>query len=317
MAWVLLALVLQGKRILPERTRSEQQGPSASSRPHRDRVFFFWQTRGHSAQTETTVGTPARTSRRHRRVVLDTFGDAPDMSRWLAATVLGASLFVYVVQAEGVRGAHDEAPHQDDAPWPSGGCGRPAVFPPIPVGVPNAMTVKVNDPNLFNQYRDYVLYLPPGYDKSTPLPVVSDRRGGPHTVSGVLEGADAPTEPSCAPCPPYTLPTPAPAPAPTLPHLQAHTPQSRPLDRGYSDGCHAMPHSHRRRPSSQVFYFPSFYITASAAFFMNKLFWMSGQQDGNFAVVVLNGMNDCNEMNCEPQGDMSTQRDAGWAKAPF
>jgi hypothetical protein len=111
---------------------------------------------------------------------------------------------------------------EDVAPWPSGGCGKAVPFPPIPIGVPNVMTVKVNDTALFNKYRDYVLYLPPDYDPAVPLPV--------------------------------------------------------------------------------VFYFPSFYITAESAYFMDKLYWLSGQRAGNFIVVTPNGMNDCNQVNCQPQG---------------
>ena len=55
------------------------------------------------------------------------------------------------------------APTAAPDPWPSAGCGQPLGNAPVPVGVPADMTVKVDDPNLFNQYRDYTLYLPQNY----------------------------------------------------------------------------------------------------------------------------------------------------------
>jgi hypothetical protein len=92
----------------------------------------------------------------------------------------------------------------------------------VPVGVQNRLTVKVDDPRIFDKFRQYRMYLPPGYNSTTPLPV--------------------------------------------------------------------------------VFYFPSFYTNAQEAFFSSKLFWESGQQGGNFIIAVLNGENDCGQINCEPQG---------------
>eukprot|EP00035_Acanthoeca_spectabilis_P011297 m.198735 g.198735 ORF g.198735 m.198735 type:complete len:412 (+) comp15300_c0_seq3:119-1354(+) len=110
-----------------------------------------------------------------------------------------------------------------DDPWPSSGCSSPYPYPaPIPVGVPNHMNIVVEDPNLFNPSREYYLYLPPGYNGSTPLPV--------------------------------------------------------------------------------VFYFPSFYVEAHTAFETTKLFWASGQQGGDFIIVIPQGLNDCNQMNCFQQG---------------
>eukprot|EP00037_Helgoeca_nana_P025556 m.282250 g.282250 ORF g.282250 m.282250 type:complete len:366 (-) comp26984_c1_seq4:2657-3754(-) len=108
-------------------------------------------------------------------------------------------------------------------PWPSYGCTHPSPYTaPIPVGVPNRMTIEVDDPNLFNSFRNYFLYLPPGYNGTVALPV--------------------------------------------------------------------------------VYYFPSFYVDAEEAFNTNKLYWLSGQEGGNYIVVVLNGMNDCNELNCDKGG---------------
>jgi len=55
-------------------------------------------------------------------------------------------------------------------------------------------------------------------------------------------------------------------------------------------------------PLPVVFYFPSFYITSDSAFIMNKLYWLSGQEGGNFIIVIPNGMNDCGQLQCQPGG---------------
>eukprot|EP00729_Bicosta_minor_P007905 gene7905-6902_t len=111
---------------------------------------------------------------------------------------------------------------EDTAAWPSAGCAAKPTYPPYPVDIPLEMTVKVPDQNLYNQYRDYIVYFPPGYTGTEPLPV--------------------------------------------------------------------------------VFYFPSFYITSDSAFIMNKLYWLSGQEGGNFIIVIPNGMNDCGQLQCQPGG---------------
>eukprot|EP00040_Diaphanoeca_grandis_P010780 m.55239 g.55239 ORF g.55239 m.55239 type:complete len:412 (-) comp22036_c0_seq2:19-1254(-) len=104
--------------------------------------------------------------------------------------------------------------------WNSTGCGHPGfTSPSIPVGVPVHMNIPVDDPAMFNKFRQYYLFLPPNYTGDVALPL--------------------------------------------------------------------------------VFYFPSFYVTAESAMTMSKLYWMSGQQGGNFIIVIPQGMNDCNEMNCQ------------------
>ena len=61
-------------------------------------------------------------------------------------------------------------------------------------------------------------------------------------------------------------------------------------------------------PLPLVVYFPSFYVQDYEAYTATKLGWESGMEGGDFIVAVPNGMNDCNEANCAPQGLSSV----GW-----
>jgi poly(3-hydroxybutyrate) depolymerase len=57
---------------------------------------------------------------------------------------------------------------------PSRGCGKQL---PFPVNAPLDLNVAVADPILFNKYREYYLALPPGYNNTTPLPLVLSFHG--------------------------------------------------------------------------------------------------------------------------------------------
>ena len=59
-------------------------------------------------------------------------------------------------------------------PLPSAGCGTPMKWP---AGTPNLITLPIDDPLLFNPFREMFVYTPVGYDNSVPLPVVYSFHG--------------------------------------------------------------------------------------------------------------------------------------------
>jgi hypothetical protein len=71
----------------------------------------------------------------------------------------------------------EESPPTDlpgPAPIPSPGCGTRPVLPP---GALSQMTLPINDPLLFNPYREYFIYVPPGYDNTRAIPVIYSFHG--------------------------------------------------------------------------------------------------------------------------------------------
>lgn len=63
----------------------------------------------------------------------------------------------------------ERRPLPGPAPIPSAGCGTPLRWP---TGTPSRITLPIDDPLLYDPYREFFVYLPKGYNNTLPLPVV-------------------------------------------------------------------------------------------------------------------------------------------------
>ena len=70
--------------------------------------------------------------------------------------------------------ADEVAPLPGPAPLPSKGCGTTLT---LPAGSMSHKVMPMNDPLLYDRFREYFVYVPPGYYNTKPLPVIYSFHG--------------------------------------------------------------------------------------------------------------------------------------------
>ena len=97
-----------------------------------------------------------------------------DSASGLSLTLLGLLPLLLGLAAAEERPAPVPSPPLGPPPIPSPGCGRPMT---MPAGTLNKLVLPIADPLLFDPYREYMVYVPPGFDNNRPLPVIYSFHG--------------------------------------------------------------------------------------------------------------------------------------------